>query len=39
MLKDFVKVREKRKEVVVLCFRPRQNVNLGTFTMYSCSDG
>ena len=29
----------KEKEVVVLCSRPRQNVKLGTFTLYSCNDG
>ena len=26
-----IKVQEKKKKVVVLCSRPRQNVNLGTF--------
>ena len=27
------KVQEKKKKVVVLCSRPRQNVKLGTFTV------
>ena len=30
---------KKKKKVVVLCSRPRQNVNLGTFTLLSCNDG
>ena len=34
-----MEVQENKKKVVVLCSRPRQNVNLGTFTLYSCSDG
>ena len=37
-LKD-CKVHEKKKQVVVLFSRPRQNVKLGTFTLQSCSDG
>ena len=37
--KDCIKVQEKRKKVVVLCSRPRQNVELGTFTLQSCSCG
>ena len=32
-LKDWIKVQEKKKTVVVLYSRPRQNVNLGTFTL------
>ena len=39
MLKDCIKVQKKKKKVVVLCSRPRQNVNLGTFTLLSCNDG
>ena len=31
--KDCIKDQEKKKKVVVLCSRPRQNVNLGTFTL------
>ena len=38
MLKDCIKVENKRKKVVVLCSGPRQNVNLGTFTLLSCND-
>ena len=30
ILKDCIKVQEKKKKVVVLCTRPRQNVKLGT---------
>ena len=30
---------EKKKEVVVLCSRPIQNVKLGSITSYSCNDG
>ena len=37
--KDCIKVQEKKKKVVVLCSRPRQNVKLGTFTLQSCSYG
>ena len=33
ILKDCIKVQEKKKKVVVLCSRPRQNVKLGTFTL------
>ena len=29
----------KEKKVVVLCSRPRQNVNSGTFMLYSGNDG
>ena len=29
----------KEKKVVVLCSRPRQNVNSGTFTLSSDNDG
>ena len=39
ILKDCIKVQEKKKKVFVLCSRPRQNVNLGTCTLWSCSDG
>ena len=39
ILRHCIKVQENKKKVVVLCSRPRQNVNLGTFTLYSCSDG
>ena len=28
-----IKVQEKKRKVVVLCSRPRQNVKLGTFTL------
>ena len=34
ILKDCIKVQEEKKKVVVLCsWCPRQNVNLGTFTL------
>ena len=33
ILKDCIKVHEKKKKVVVMCSRPRQNVKLGTFTL------
>ena len=36
---DCIKVQEKKKKVVVVCSRPRQNVKLGTFTLWSCNDG
>ena len=39
ILKDCIKVQEKKKKVVALCSRPRQNVNLSTFTLQSCNDG
>ena len=39
MLKDSIKVQKEKKKVVVLFSRPRQNVNLGTFTLLSCNDG
>ena len=39
ILKDCVKVQEKKKEGVVLCPRTLQNVKLGIFMSYSCSDG
>ena len=32
ILNDYIKVQEKKKEVVVLCSRTRQSVKLGTFT-------
>ena len=38
MLKDCIKVQKKKKKVVVLCSRPRQNVKLGSFTLLSCND-
>ena len=38
ILKDSYKVQEKKKKVV-LCSRPRQNVKLGTCTLYSCNNG
>ena len=37
--KDCIKVQEKKKKVVVLCSRPRQNVKLGTLTLQSRSYG
>ena len=39
ILKDCIKVQEKKKKVVVLCSRPRQNVNLGIFTLYMRNGG
>ena len=39
ILKDCVKVQEKKKKVVVVGSRPQQNVKLGTFTLKLCSDG
>ena len=39
MLEFFSEVQEKKREVVVLCSRPPQNVNLGIFTSQSYSDG
>ena len=39
ILKDCVKVQEKKKKVVVMCSRPQQNVKLGTFTLKLCNDG
>ena len=38
ILKDGVKVQEKKKKVVV-CSRPPQNVKLDTFTLKLCNDG
>ena len=38
-LKDCIKVQGKKKKVVVLCSRPRQDVKLGIFTSLSCNDG
>ena len=32
-------IQEKEKKVVMLCFCPPQNVEVGTFTSQSCSDG
>ena len=34
-----MEIQEKEKKVVGLCSRPPQNVKLGTFTSYLCSDG
>ena len=34
----YIKVQEKKKKVVVLCSPPRQNVKLGIFMSWSCSD-
>ena len=31
ILKDCIKVQEKKKKVIVLCSRPSQNVKLGIF--------
>ena len=31
ILKDCIKVQEKKKKVIVLCSRPPQNVKLGIF--------
>ena len=40
ILKDFIEVQEKKKQVLVLPWRSPQNVNLGPiFTSQSCSDG
>ena len=39
ILKDCIKVQEKKKKVFVLCPLPRQNVKLGIFTLQSCNDG
>ena len=39
ILKDCIKVQEKKRKVVVLCSRPRQNEKIGTFTLQSCNDG
>ena len=39
ILKDCVKVQEKKKKVVVVCSRPPQNVKLGTFMLKLCNDG
>ena len=33
ILKDCIKVQEKKKKIVILCSRPRQNVKLGIFTL------
>ena len=33
ILKDCIKVQEKKKKIVVLCSRPRKIVKLGTFTL------
>ena len=32
-----MKVQEKKRKVVVLCSRPRQNVKFGRFMSYSCA--
>ena len=39
ILKDCIKVQEKKSQIVILCSSPRQNVKLGTFTLWSCNDG
>ena len=39
ILKDSIRVQEKKTKVVVLRSRPPQNVKLGTFTLQSCSGG
>ena len=40
ILKDCIKIQGKtEKKFVALCSRPRQNVNLSTFTLWSCNDG
>ena len=33
ILKDCIKVQEKKKKVVFLCSRPQQNAKLGTFKL------
>ena len=33
ILKDCIKVQEKKKKIVVLCSPPGQNLKLGTFTL------
>ena len=33
ILKDCIKVQEKKKKVIVLCSRPQQNMKLGTFAL------
>ena len=38
VLKDCIKVQEKKKKVVALCARPPQNVKLLIFTSKSCRD-
>ena len=38
-LKDCIKVQGRKKKVVVLCSRPRQDVKLGIFTSLSCNNG
>ena len=38
-LRDCIKVQGRKKEVVVLCFRSRQDVKLGIFMSLSCNDG
>ena len=37
ILKDCIKVQEKKRKVVVLFSRPRQNLKLGTFVQLQCS--
>ena len=39
ILKDCIKVQEKKKKAIVLCSRPLQNVKLGIFTLQLCGDG
>ena len=38
ILKDCIKVLEKKNKVVVVCSRPRWNVKFGTFTSQSCNE-
>ena len=33
ILKDYIKVQEKKRKVVVLCSTPRKNMKLGTFML------
>ena len=39
MLANQEKNQEKKKKVVVLCSRPRQNVKIGTFILSSYNNG
>ena len=38
-LKDYIKVQEKKRRVVVFCSRLPQNVKLGSFKSYLCNNG
>ena len=38
ILKDCIKVQEKKKKVVFFWSCPRKNVKLGSLTLYSCND-